>query len=156
MQRGSRAGGSREAIHIGKRRVAHLHSLCPSGADTSVLQDFHKWLQSPYATTGLDLQHQLARLRYAKAISDKEAALIYKALADHIVDYPKSIEASRGRQVGHTMTANTSSLNSYSRTCRLTPEGSHRWRWACSTAAQLRGTRLSTCLTACRPIPSVD
>ena len=36
---------------------------------------------------GFDLLHQLARLRYAKSISDREAEAIFRALAENLYTY---------------------------------------------------------------------
>ena len=42
----------------------------------------------------MDLQHQILRLRNAKTMSENEAAIIYKSLAENVTTYPQIIEVS--------------------------------------------------------------
>ena len=41
---------------------------------------------------GFDLAHQLSRLRYAKSISDGEAELIYRTIAENLNTYDQVTE----------------------------------------------------------------
>ena len=54
-------------------------------------QDFNK-LRATNPIQGVDIGHQLWKLRHSKRVSDREAVLIYRTLAENIQSYDQVTE----------------------------------------------------------------
>ncbi len=90
------------------------------------LQDVHKgtlyqedsanhqdWAEdSKRRAIDFDLQHQIARLRIGKNMSDGEAGAIFSALADGVRSYDQVVEVSEESRTGLMSASHTSSTSS--------------------------------------------
>lgn len=93
MPVGSRAGSRRRCVNIGNLCVFSSFSPLSACSDPSapLSKDFQKSLTTD-AIQGVDIYHQLLRLRHGKHLADTEVELMMRTFAENLQSYDQVIE----------------------------------------------------------------
>lgn len=94
----SRVGNRQRCVNIGNLSVLPPSSLLRASSDSSFLlpKDFQKSLETD-AIQGVDVYHQLSRLRHGKNLPDAEAELMMRTFAENLQSYDQVVEVRSNR-----------------------------------------------------------